>query len=127
MHTEALCACYDRMEAVLDRADAAIAAQDLDALRRCEEEAACLAVEIEALSREAIGSFGENPLGAQAVRRMEGVIRKTLHRLGETQARAARWLEETGAALGRLNQGATAVRTYASPVQTGVLFAERQA
>jgi hypothetical protein len=122
MQTEALCACYDRMLLLLDRTDAAIARRDLDAVCLCDEETARLTAEIEALSREAIGSFDENPLGAQAVSCMEGTIRKTLSRLGETQARAACWLEETGAALARLNQGATAVRSYASPVPTGVLF-----
>jgi hypothetical protein len=126
MQTEALCACHDRMLVLLDRTDAAIDRQDLDALCLCDEEAAALAVEIETLSREAIGSFGENPLGGQAVSHMEGVIRKTLNRLRETQTRATRWQEETGAELGRLNQGVTAVQSYASPVQTGSLFEERQ-
>lgn len=127
MQTEALSACYDRMLALLDRTDAAIDRQDMGALCRCHEEAARLTAEIEALSREAIGSFSENPLAGQAVSHMEGIIRKTLSRLGNTQARAARWLEETGSALYQLNQGATAVRTYASPVRSDALFADRQA
>lgn len=127
MQTEALYACCDRMLLLLDRTDAAIDRRDMDALCFCDEEAAGLTAEIEVLSREAIGSFGENPLAEQAVSQMVGIIRKTLHRLSETQTRAARWLEETGAALGRLNQGTMAVRTYASPVQAGALFAERLA
>ena len=127
MKTEALSACYDRMLLLLDQTDAAIDRQDMEALCGYHEEAARLTAEIEALSRESIGSFGENPLAGQAVSHMEGTIRKTITRLGETQARAARWQQETSAALGRLNQGIAAVRTYAQPVQTGALFADRQA
>jgi hypothetical protein len=126
MQTEALAACHDRMLLLLDRTDAAIDRQDMDALCRYHKEAACLTAEMEALSREAIGSFGENPLAGQAVSHMEGIIRKTLSRLGDTQARATRWVEETGRALSRLNQGATAVRTYASPLRAPALFADRQ-
>jgi hypothetical protein len=101
---------YERLMSLMDCAGNAIEGKDLERAVPLKEEVALLTSEIESLFPSAIAS----PLTPEAIAELKELIEHALGRLTENQILLARWIGETGAELGRLQQGTVAARSYDS-------------
>ena len=121
MPNQELCAAYDRFVMLMDRAAEAIDAKALDQVDSLKEQVESLTSEMGSLFLSAVAS--PSP---QATAELKRLILQALERLTLNQTRLAAWLDETGAQLTRLQQGAVAVRSYGAPVRSGLPLFEQQ-
>ena len=107
---------YERLMTLMDCAGNAIDGKDLEQAASLKEQVDVLTSEIELLFPSAVAS----PLAPEAIAELKRLIEHALGRVTENQILLARWIGETGAELGRLQQGAVAARSY-DPSGSGTL------
>jgi hypothetical protein len=101
---------YERLMTLMDCAGNAIEGKDLGQAASLKEQVALLTSEIESLFSSAVASA----LAPEVIAELRMLIEHALGRVTENQILLASWIGETGAELGRLQQGAVAARSYDS-------------
>jgi DNA polymerase III delta prime subunit len=101
---------YQRLMRLMDCAASAIERKDLQQAASVEQQVVLLTSEIESLFRSAVASG----LAPEAIANVKTLIEDASGRVTENQISLAKWIGETGAELGRLQQGAVAARSYDS-------------
>jgi hypothetical protein len=118
-----LSATYDRFLLLMGQTTEAIDRKDTNEVVFLQDQVALLTAEIETLFREAVA----DPTRQKDAASLEPPIRMALDLVTLNQIRLAGWLSDTGAELGRLQQGAVAVREYAASAPPGSLLFEQEA
>ena len=116
-------AAYDRFLVLMGQTTEAIERKDLNDVVFLQDQVALLTAEMETRFREAMA----DPSLQKDAASLEPPIRKALDRVTLNQIRLAGWLSDTGAELGRLQQGAAAVRDYAASAPPGAPLFEQEA
>jgi len=116
-------AAYDRFLVLMGQTTEAIERKDLKEVELLQNQVTLLTGEMETCFREAMA----DPTLQKDAASLEPPIRTALDRVTLNQIRLAGWLSDTGAELGRLQQGAAAVRDYAASAPPGVRLFEQEA
>jgi len=116
-------ATYDRFLLLMGQTTEAIERKDMNEIEFLQDRVALLTTEMETRFREAMA----DPTLQKDAASLEPPIRKALDRVTLNQIRLAGWLSDTGAELGRLQQGAAAVRDYAASAPPGAPLFEQEA
>ena len=114
---------YDRFLALMDQAEDAIERRDLASVGMLQQQVAALTSEMETLFLSA----AKDSSARSSMADLELPMRQALERVTVNQVQLAGWLNETGAQLTKLKQGAVAVRSYAASVPLGAKLFERRA
>jgi hypothetical protein len=118
-----LYAACDHFVRLMERAADTIDRQALDQVDSLKEQVESLTSEMETLFQSALA----DPLAPEATAQLKQLILQALKRLTLNQTRLTAWLNETGAGLGQLQQGAAAVQSYGATVRSGLPLFEQQA
>ena len=114
---------YDRFLTLMNQAEEAIGRRNLALVGSLQQQVGALTSEIETLFQSA----AHDPSVRSSMADLELPMREALERLTLNQLRLTAWLNETGAGLGQLQQGAVAVRSYGAWVGSGLPLFEQQA
>lgn len=118
-----LYAACDRFEMLMERAAEIIDRKALDQVDSLKEQVESLTSEMATVFQSALA----DPSAPEATVKLKQLILQVLERLTLNQTRLTAWLNETGAELGQLQQGAVAVRSYGASVRSGLPLFEQQA
>jgi chromosome condensin MukBEF MukE localization factor len=118
-----LYAACDRFVMLMERAADTIDRQALDQVDSLKGQVESLTSEMETLFQSALA----DSLAPEATAQLKQLILQALERLTLNQTRLTGWLNETGAELGQLQQGAVAVQSYGATVRSGLPLFEQQA
>jgi acyl transferase domain-containing protein len=113
-------AAFERFMALMDQGKAAIERRDLVSVEALEQQVTDLTAELQRIVDAAAAS-------PSTMTGMETPMRQALEQVTLNQKRLTAWIHETGAELGKLQQGAVAVRRYGASVPSGSTFLERRA
>jgi len=123
MSNRDLFARYDRLLILMNQAEDAIGRRDLALVGSLQQQVGAMTSEIETLFQLA----AQDPSARSSMADLEAPMRQALERLTLNQLRLTAWLNETGAGLGQLQQGAVAVRSYGASVRSDLPLFEQQA
>src|SRR5437870_5631891 len=112
----------DRFMLLMERAADTIDRQALDQVDSLKVQMESLASEMERLFQSAL----VDPLTPEVTAKLKQLILQALERLTSNQTRLTAWLNDTGAGLGQLQQGAAAVQSYGATVRPGLPLFEQQ-
>jgi hypothetical protein len=116
-------ATYDRFLLLMGQTREAIERKDMNEVVLLQDQVALLIAEMDTHFREAMA----DPTLQKDAASLEAPIRTALDSVTLNQIRLAGWLSDTGAELGRLQQGAAAVREYAASAPPGAPLFEQEA
>jgi hypothetical protein len=123
MSMQELYTAYKRFMTLMDRATEAIDRKDLGETGLLEKQVESSTSEMKALL---LSSVAESST-PDAIVELKGLLQQALDRVTQNQLRLAEWIAETGADVGRLQQGAVAVRGYHPLSPSGLPLFEQQA
>ena len=123
MSNRDLFARYDRLLILMNQAEDAIGRRDLALVGSLQQQVGAMTSEIETLFQLA----AQDPSARSSMADLELPMREALERLTLNQLRLTAWLNEIGAGLGQLQQGAVAVRIYGASVRSDLPLFEQQA
>ena len=118
-----LVAAYNRFMKLMDRATEAIDRKDLGEAGLLEKQVESSTSEMKALLLSAIADSST----PEAIVELKRLLQQALDRVTQNQLRLAGWIAETGAEVGRLQQGAVAVRGYQPRSPSRLPLFEQQA
>jgi hypothetical protein len=123
MPNQELYVACDRFVMLMERAADTIDRQALDQVDSLKVQVESLTSQMEMLFQSAL----TDPLTPEATAQLKQLILLALERLTVNQTRLTAWLDETGAGLGQLQQGAVAVQSYGATVRSELPLFEQQA
>jgi hypothetical protein len=123
MSTHELYTAYNRFITLMDRATEAIDCKDLGEVGLLDQQVESSTSEMKALLLSSI-TDSSTP---EAIVELKRLLQQALDRVTQNQIRLAGWIAETGAEVGRLQQGAVAVRGYQPRSPSRLPLFEQQA